>query len=72
MFYVHPWEYDPEHPRVKFSRKAMITHYTNLSKTLGNTEKLLKQFKFDKVSNVVKNYERQRGIESVSIAVLQD
>ncbi|MGB7925101.1 MAG: XrtA system polysaccharide deacetylase [Pyrinomonadaceae bacterium] len=72
MFYVHPWEYDPEHPRVKFERKAMITHYTNLNKTPGNTKKLLKQFEFDIVSNVTRNYEQQRHIESVNIKVLQD
>lgn len=72
MFYIHPWEYDPGHPRIKFERKAMLTHYTNLKKTERNTEKLLKQFRFDTVSNVVKNYQQQRAIETVSVRVLQD
>lgn len=72
MFYVHPWEYDAEHPRVKFERKAMFTHYANLKKTESNTKKLLKQFDFDTVSNIVRNYEQQRNIESVSLKVLQD
>ena len=72
MFYAHPWEYDPEHPRVKFERKAMFTHYTNLKKMIPNTEKLLKNFSFDTVSKVVKNYEQQNRIKQISIKVLQD
>jgi len=72
MFYIHPWEYDSLHPRIKFERKAMLTHYANLKKTFGNTEKLLTDFRFTTVSNVVKNYEQQNRIRSVSIDVLQD
>lgn len=71
MFYIHPWEYDPEHPKVKMERKAQFTHYTHLSKTIPNTEKLLSHFKFDTVSNVVKKYKQQHGIRDISINVLQ-
>ncbi|MEZ5068826.1 MAG: hypothetical protein R2847_10230 [Bacteroidia bacterium] len=28
-------EYDPEHPHVKFERKAMLTHYANLKKHIA-------------------------------------
>jgi polysaccharide deacetylase family protein (PEP-CTERM system associated) len=72
MFYIHPWEYDPAHPRIKFERKAMLTHYARLGKTFPNTEKLLKQFSFTTVSDVVKTYEQQNRIRTVSINVLQD
>jgi hypothetical protein len=72
MFYNHSWEYDPNHPKIKFERKAMINHYTNLDKTYDKTEKLLKQFKFDKVTSIVKNYEQQHGIKTIGIEVLQD
>ena len=72
MFYIHPWEYDPEHPRVEFERKAMLTHYARLKKTSGNTEKLLDGFTFDTVSNIVKNYEQQNRIRTIGIDILRD
>ncbi len=72
MFYIHPWEYDPQHPRVKFERKAMLTHYANLKKTYHNTERLLSKFKFETVTNIVKAHEQQGNVKSISIQVLQD
>ena len=72
MFYIHPWEYDPGHPRVKFECKAMITHYANLKKTYGNTQKLLTHLKFETVTNLVTAYEQRGKIQNVSLQVLQD
>ncbi|MCF8463602.1 MAG: polysaccharide deacetylase family protein [Flavobacteriales bacterium] len=72
MFYIHPWEYDQHHPVVEMERKAKITHYTRLSKTIPFTDKLLGQFKFDTVSNVVKKYKAEREINEYSIEILKD
>lgn len=72
MFYIHPWEYDPHHPVVNMERKAKITHYTRLSKTIPFTDKLLAEFKFDTVSNVVKNYQEQHNVNEYSIEILKD
>ena len=72
MFYIHPWEYDPHHPVVEMERKAKITHYTRLSKTIPFTDKLLGQFKFDTVSNVVKQYKAEREVNEYSIEILKD
>ena len=33
VFYLHPWELDPDHPRVSFDRRAHATHYVNLRYT---------------------------------------
>jgi len=45
LFYMHPWEVDPEQPRPEgttaFSR---FKHYTNLSRTEGKLRSLLKNF----------------------------
>ena len=31
VFYAHPWEYDPEHPRIRLpSFVPHVTHYVNL------------------------------------------
>jgi polysaccharide deacetylase family protein (PEP-CTERM system associated) len=55
VFYIHPWEYDPDHPRIRFEPKAMITHYANLRKTYPRTERLLRDFRFTTVSAVVES-----------------
>lgn len=72
MFYIHPWEYDPDHPVVKMERKASITHYTRLKKTIPFTDRLLREFRFDTVSNVVEQYRSQNKLNEFSIDILQD
>ena len=45
IFYMHPWELDPSQPRVnqaKFSYR--FRHYTNLNRTEGKLNSLLKGF----------------------------
>jgi len=51
VVYIHPWELDPEHPRVGRGvspiRKWM--HYYNLRSTEPKLKKLLKDFSFEKM-----------------------
>ena len=35
MFYIHPWEVDPDQPRLRASFKSRFRHYRNLHRTLG-------------------------------------
>jgi polysaccharide deacetylase family protein (PEP-CTERM system associated) len=51
MVYFHPWEIDPEQPRIPASWKSKVRHYTNLNKMRGKIEKLLNDFQFDTVSS---------------------
>lgn len=47
VFYLHPWELDPEQPRmVGASRKSRLRHYLNLEKTEGRFRKLVNDFSF--------------------------
>lgn len=47
VFYVHPWEYDPDHPRVRMPRLVpRLTHYYNLASTVPKTRQLLSEFAF--------------------------
>jgi polysaccharide deacetylase family protein (PEP-CTERM system associated) len=39
--YIHPWELDPEQPRMNARLKSRLRHYTNLAKTEGRLRKLL-------------------------------
>lgn len=44
-FYIHPWEIDPEQPRVKeASSLNRFRHYLNLEKTADRLAELLKRF----------------------------
>ena len=39
--YIHPWEIDPEQPRIHAPIKSRLRHYTNLGKTESRLRKLL-------------------------------
>ena len=39
--YVHPWEFDPEQPRINSSLKSHFRHYTNLKHTEARLRRLL-------------------------------
>jgi polysaccharide deacetylase family protein (PEP-CTERM system associated) len=45
VFYMHPWEIDPDQPRQhRASRKSRLRHYTNLGATEGRLKRLLGDF----------------------------
>jgi polysaccharide deacetylase family protein (PEP-CTERM system associated) len=46
IFYLHPWEVDPEQPRVSASRLSRFRHYTNLDKCEQRLRRLLGEFQF--------------------------
>jgi len=45
--YIHPWEVDPDHPRINLKRRVALTHYWNLSSTYAKVERLLHDFHFE-------------------------
>ncbi len=54
VVYFHPWEIDPDQPRVgKLSLKSRFRHYVNLSRTYGKLEVLLKTLSFDSMGAVL-------------------
>jgi polysaccharide deacetylase family protein (PEP-CTERM system associated) len=53
VFYLHPWELDPGHPRVPFHWRARLTHYLNLAATRPRLERLLAEFRFGPLSEVL-------------------
>ena len=53
IFYFHPWELDPEQPRVKgVSVKTRFRHYLNLHRTRARLTRLLTDFEWDRVDRV--------------------
>lgn len=60
IFYLHPWEVDPEQPRIKASKLSEFRHYNNLHKTTGRLNKLLSAFNFVTISETLRN---QKNLE---------
>jgi len=55
VFYLHPWELDPDHPRVPFYWKARLTHYINLRSTEPKLRRLFRDFHFKSLGQVLDN-----------------
>jgi polysaccharide deacetylase family protein (PEP-CTERM system associated) len=55
-FYMHPWELDPDQPHMKVRLDYRLRHYTNLKKTEKRLEKLLSNFMFAPLTNMVDHY----------------
>jgi polysaccharide deacetylase family protein (PEP-CTERM system associated) len=54
IFYFHPWEIDPEQPRVNgVDAKTRFRHYVNLERTANRLRLLLKDFRWDRMDRVV-------------------
>lgn len=53
MFYIHPWEVDPEQPRIAAPWRSRFRHYQNLGTTLHKLHRLLQTFSFGTVSDVL-------------------
>jgi polysaccharide deacetylase family protein (PEP-CTERM system associated) len=53
VFYLHPWEIDPDHPRIPLPRRVALTHYFNLRATEGRLCRLLRDFRFAPMCEVL-------------------
>lgn len=51
--YVHPWEVDPDQPRLRGSLRSRFRHYQNLRTTLPKLRGLLSQFRLTTMSQVL-------------------
>jgi polysaccharide deacetylase family protein (PEP-CTERM system associated) len=47
VVYLHPWEVDPEQPRIPGKLKSKLRHYTNLGKMQGKLSSLLATYDFE-------------------------
>ncbi len=53
VFYLHPWEIDPDQPRLATGRLGRFRHYRNLAKTEDRLRRLMNDFRFDTVAALV-------------------
>ncbi|MTW21754.1 DUF3473 domain-containing protein [Allochromatium palmeri] len=53
IFYFHPWEIDPEQPRIPgLSPKTRFRHYLNLARMESRWRKLLSDFHWDRMDRI--------------------
>jgi len=53
IFYFHPWEIDPQQPRVNgVGLKTRFRHYINLNKTELRLQQLLSDFRWDRIDRI--------------------
>jgi len=53
MFYFHPWEVDPDQPRVpNIPAKTRFRHYVNLRRMMPRLSRLVQDFRWDRVDRV--------------------
>lgn len=53
IFYLHPWEIDPDQPRRQLSLTKSLRHYINLDQTLSRLDRLLADFSFTSIRKVL-------------------
>jgi hypothetical protein len=51
--YFHPWEVDPDQPRMEGSCLSRFRHYTNLHRTHERLSRLLNDFSFAPIKEVI-------------------
>jgi polysaccharide deacetylase family protein (PEP-CTERM system associated) len=52
-FYIHPWELDPDQPRLTASPTTRLRHYGGLGRTRSRLERLLGEFRFGTIGDTV-------------------
>ena len=50
-FYIHPWEIDPDQPRLPVSRLNRVRHYRGLGSAQHRIDRLLGEFRFDAIAS---------------------
>jgi polysaccharide deacetylase family protein (PEP-CTERM system associated) len=53
VFYLHPWELDPDHPRIRLPWRIALTHFANLAATERRFRRLLQDFRFAPMKEVL-------------------
>jgi len=64
ILYFHPWEVDPEQPRLEASWKTRIRHYSGLQKTEDRLEEILSRYAVEPIINIVRRVPRPHALQA--------
>lgn len=56
IFYIHPREIDPAHPRLRMNLKRRFKSYINLNTTQKKIERILEDFELTTFADIISNY----------------
>jgi polysaccharide deacetylase family protein (PEP-CTERM system associated) len=59
IFYAHPWEFDPDQPRMPLPPLKRFRHYNNLERTLDRLDRLLVDFEWGPLGSWAESVERR-------------
>jgi polysaccharide deacetylase family protein (PEP-CTERM system associated) len=62
VFYVHPWEFDPEQPRPAMTFLQRFRHYTGLATAEAKLAGLLAEFRFASIDTVFEEVRPARRV----------
>jgi len=62
--YVHPWEFDPDQPRLRPGWARAFRHYVNLRRTEGRLDRLLRDFPLGTISDALAALRRAGDLET--------
>lgn len=68
VFYLHPWEIDPNQPRISASLFSRFRHYNNLDSCEARLIKLLQDFKFTTLADTLAHYTPEHTYTGFSAA----
>ena len=70
IFYLHPWEIDPDQPRVpNASWFSNFRHYTNLKRCLPRLERMIGDFQFGTISQSLGSAEVKKELSINDLAI---
>jgi len=67
IFYLHPWEIDPDQPRLDASLLSRFRHYRNLDQTEPRLRALLRDFRFGPMVSVLTSTSEAREDSSLPL-----
>lgn len=59
IVYFHPWELDPEQPRINARLRSRFRHYTNLAQMQSRVVHLLQTYKFRPLLEFTRQWRRE-------------
>jgi len=66
IIYVHPWEVDPDQPRIRASLLSQMRHYSGLGTTMGKLRDLMGRYRFGPIRDVVREIDVASAVHPVA------
>lgn len=69
MFYTHPWEFDPDQPKMQGLKKGTrFRHYVGLARTQSRLQSMLSRFPFGTMSDSISGYQGMKELQTIEFS----